>query len=169
MQSLSLHVNQGSLQAVEYDPNTQKKLVDIYAHHLVSAFQADLRGNRLERIPDVYHKLDKLVELATLFKDPAFRAENEYRLTFIDMPELFEQFGEKSPKRSFRAARGRLIPYIPSTQILPSEHRDFPLEISEVVLGPESDGLLEQGVREFLDENGLKHVQVRRSLVPLRS
>lgn len=169
VQSLSLHVNQGSLQAVEYDPNTQKKLVEIYAHHLVSAFQADLRGNRLERIPDVYHKLDKFVELATLFKDPAFRSENEYRLTFIDMPELFEELGVKSPRRSFRAARGRLIPFIPSTQILPSEHRDFPLEISEVVLGPESDDLLEQGVREFLDDNGLKQVQVRRSLVPLRS
>lgn len=169
MQSLSLHVNRGSLQAVEYDPSTQKKLVEIYVHHLLSAFQADLRGNRLERIPDVYHKLDKLVELATLFKDPAFRAENEYRLTFIDMPELFEATGEKGPQRSFRATRGRLIPYIPSTQTLPSKHHDFPLEISEVVLGPESDELLEQGVREFLDENGLKQVLVRRSRVPLRS
>lgn len=169
VQSLSLHVNQSLFQAVEYDPSTQKKLVEIYVHHLVSAFQADLRGNRIERIPDVYHKVDKLVELATFFKDPAFRAENEYRLTFIDMPELFEQFGEESPERFFRAARGRLIPYISSAQILPSGHRDFPLEISEVVLGPESDDLLEQGVREFLNQKGLKHVPVRRSLVPLRS
>lgn len=64
---------------------------------------------------------------------------------------------------------GRIIPYVASTEVLQSEHRQFPLEISEVVLGPESDELLEQGVREFLDENGLSEVKVRRSLVPLRS
>lgn len=169
VRSLSLHVNQGRLQPVEYNPDTQRKLVKIYVHHLVSSFQADLQGNRLERIPDVYHKLDRLLELAVFFKDPAFQAENEYRLTYIDMPETFEPMGIKSPARSFRAARGKLIPYVPSTQVLLSKHRDFPLEISDVVLGPESDELLEQGVREFLDENGLKQVPVRRSLVPLRS
>ncbi len=128
-----------------------------------------MQGNRLERIPDVHHKLDRLVELAVFFKDPAFRAENEYRLTYIDLPEIIESMGIKSPARSFRAVRGKLVPYVPSTQVRLSEHRNFPLEISEVVLGPESDDLLEQGVREFLDENGLNQVQVRRSLVPLRS
>ena len=169
VRSLSLHVDQGRLQPVDYDLTSQKKLVEIYVHHLVSTFQADLQGNRLERIPHVYHKLDLLVELAVFFKDPAFRAENEYRLTYIDLPEIFESMGIKSPARSFRAVRGRLVPYVPSTQVRLSEHRDFPLEISEVVLGPETDDLLEQGVREFLDENGLKQVQVRRSRVPLRS
>ncbi len=167
--SLSLHVNQGRLQPVEYHPETQRKLVEIYVHHLVSSYQADLQGNRLERIPDVYHKLDRLVELAVFFKDPAFRAENEYRLTYIDIPETFESLGIKSPARSFRTARGRLVPYVPSTEVRLSKHREFPLEISDVVLGPESDELLAQGVREFLDENNLGNVSVRRSLVPLRS
>lgn len=166
---LSLHVNQGLLRPVEYDPDTQRKLAAIYIHNLVSFFQADMQGNRLEHILDVYHKLDRLVELAVFFKDPAFRAENEYRLTYIDAPDALEPLGMKSPARLFRAVRGRLVPYVPSTQVLRSEHRDYPLEIVDVVLGPETDDLLERGVRDFLDENGFKQARVRRSLVPLRS
>lgn len=166
---LALHVDQGRLQPVEYDPLTQKKLVKVYVHHLVSAFEADTDGNRLERIADVYHKSDRLLELAVFFKDPAFRTENEYRLAYIDYPEVLSSFGITSPPRSFRAARGKIVPYVASTEVLRSEHRDFSLEISEVVLGPESDELLEQGVREFLRESGLPNVKVRRSLVPLRS
>lgn len=166
---LALHVDQGRLQPVEYDPSTQEKLVQVYVHHLVSAFEADTDGNRLERISDVYHKSDRLLELAVFFKDHAFRTENEYRLVYIDYPDVLSRFGVSSPPRSFRVARGRIIPYVASTEVLKSEHRDFPLEISEVVLGPESDELLEQGVREFLNENGLPNIKVRRSLVPLRS
>jgi hypothetical protein len=166
---LSLHVDQSRLQPVEYDPTIQKKLVQIYVHHLVAAFEADIDGDRLERLPDVYHKSDRLLELAVFFKDPAFRSENEYRLVYIDYPDVLSSLGMESPPRSFRAARNRIVPYVPSTDVLRSKHRDFALEISEVVLGPESDELLEQGVREFLMENGLANVTVRRSLVPLRS
>ena len=166
---LALHVDQGRLQPIEYDPNVQNKLVQIYVHHLVSAFEADMKAGSLELSPDLYHKSDRLLELAVFFKDPAFRSENEYRLAYIDYPDVLSSIGIESPSRSFRAARGRIVPYVPSTDVLRSEHRDFPLEISEVVLGPESDELLEQGVREFLNENGLHAVSVRRSLVPLRS
>jgi hypothetical protein len=167
--SLSLHVNQSRLQPVEYDPSTQRKLVEVYVNHLVSAFEADIDGNRLEQIADVYHKSDRLLELAVFFKDPAFRTENEYRLAYIDYPDVLNSLGISSPTRSFRAASGKIIPYVPSTEVLESKHRDFPLEITEVVLGPESDDLLEQGVREFLNENNLPSVKVRRSRVPLRS
>ncbi|TXT36351.1 MAG: hypothetical protein FD135_4348, partial [Comamonadaceae bacterium] len=158
---LALHVDQGRLQPVEYELATQKKLVQIYVQHLVSAFEADMDENRLDRISDVYHKSDRLLELAVFFKDPAFRSENEYRLVYIDYPDVLNSFGVESPPRSFRVARGRIVPYVPSTEVLKSEHRSFPLEISEVVLGPESDELLEQGVREFLHENGLPDVEVR--------
>ncbi|GAB2575479.1 hypothetical protein GCM10027034_02110 [Ramlibacter solisilvae] len=166
---LSLHVDQSWLQPVEYDPSIQRKLVQIYVHHLVSAFEADTDGNRLERIRDVYHRSDRLLELAVFFKNPAFRSENEYRLAYIDYPEVRSSLGIEGPPRSFRPARGRIVPYVPSTEVLRSKHRYFPLEISEVVLGPESDELLEQGVCEFLAEYSLSTVRVRRSVVPLRS
>lgn len=169
VRSLALHVDQSRLQPVEYDPSVQRKLIEIYVNHLVAAFEADIDGDRLSRIPDIYHKSDRLLELAVFFKDPAFRTENEYRLVYIDYPDLLCSLGIESPPRSFRAARGRIVPYVPSTDVLRSKHRDFALEISEVVLGPESDELLEQGLREFLVENDLASVSVRRSLVPLRS
>jgi hypothetical protein len=166
---LSLHVNQSRLQPVEYDPTGQKKLVQIYVHHLVAAFQADNENNKLQPISDLYHKFDRLLELAVFFKDPVFRSENEYRLAYIDYPEILSSLGLNSPPRLFRVARGKIVPYVPSTDVLQSEHRDFALEISEVVLGPDSDELLEQGVREFLSESNLSGVTVRRSLVPLRA
>lgn len=166
---LALHVDQGRLQPVEYDPEVQRKLLRIYVHHLVAAFAADVRGGRLGRTPDLYHKSDRLLELAVFFKDPAFRSENEYRLAYIDYPDVLGSLGLKSPPKSFKVSKGRIVPYVPSTDVLRSAHRQFPLEISEVILGPESDELLERGVCEFLNERGLSKVVVRRSLVPLRT
>lgn len=166
---LSLHVDQSRFQPIEYNQRRQRKLVETYVNHLISAFQLDVDENRLNRIPDVYHKHERLLELAVFFKDPAFRSEKEYRLAYIDYPEVLESIGMRSPPRLFRAARGKIIPYVPSTEILRSKDRDFPLKISEIVLGPESDDLLEQGVCELLSEYGLADVNVRRSLVPLRS
>jgi hypothetical protein len=165
---LSLHVADSRFQRVEYNPDLQAKLVRVYVHHLVSAFEADMKWGRLERSPNLYQTSDRLLELAVFFKHPAFRSENEYRLAYIDLPNVLSSFGLESPRRSFRAARGRLVPYVPSTQVLDSADRSFPLEISEIVLGPESDELLDQGVREFLNEHGLDGVTVRRSTVPLR-
>ena len=166
---LALHVDQSRLQAVEYIPEVQKKLVEIYLHHLKSAYSVDVSLDRLERIPDVYHKVERLLELIAFFKDPAFKSENEYRLVYIDNPEVLESVGLQRPPKSFRISNGRIVPYVSSTDILPSKDRKFELEISEVVLGPECDELLERGVREFLDEKGLANVITRRSIVPLRS
>jgi hypothetical protein len=166
---LALHVDQGRLQKVEYDPTTQQKLIDIYLNHLANAFVVDSKEARLERVPDIYHKTDRLLELVTFFKDPAFQSENEYRLAYIDYPEVLSSFGIESPPKSFKVSNGKIVPYVPSTDILQSKETDFPLNISEIVIGPESDELLEQGIKEFLSAKGVSNVTVRRSLVPLRS
>jgi len=166
--ALSMHVNQSRLQAVEYRPEIQGKLVDIYLHHLRSAYFADVSSDRLDRIPDIYHKIEQIIELIAFFKDPAFKSENEYRLVYIDRPEVLESVGLQRPPKSFRISKGRIVPYVSSVDILPSEDRRFELEITEIVLGPECDELLERGVREFLDAKRLTNVKTRRSLVPLR-
>lgn len=166
---LSLHVSDARFQQVEYDPDRQAKLARIYVHHLTSAFKSDMDNGKLENASDLYHKSDRLLELAVFFKHPAFKSENEYRLAYIDQPDVLSAIGIESPRRSFRAARGRLIPYVPSTDVLNFGDNTSPLVISEVVLGPESDELLDQGVREFLDANSLDAVKVRRSTVPLRT
>tara|TARA_R110000850_G_scaffold3067_2_gene14422 strand:- start:1887 stop:2999 length:1113 start_codon:yes stop_codon:yes gene_type:complete len=168
VQSLQLHVADGRFQNTEYDQGLQSKLARVYLHHLVSSFEADFNEGKLDRVSDLYHNSDRLLELAVFFKHPAFISEHEYRLAYIDLPEVMERLGLESPSRLFRAAKGRLIPYVTSTQVLNSYRKPSPLEISEVVLGPESDELLDQGIREFLNEYGLEDVIVRRSTVPLR-
>ncbi len=135
----------------------------------MAAYEADLQGGRLTRNPDLYHKSSRLLDLAVFFKDTAFRTENEYRLAYIDNPDVLQSFELKSPPKSFRVANARIVPYVPSTEVLPSENRSFELEISEIILGPECDNLLERGVREFLNERGLANVEIRKSAVPLRT
>lgn len=169
VQSLAIHMHQSRLQPVEYDPLTQKKLVKAYVHHLVCAYVADINDNKLEQVADAYHKSDRLLEFAVFLKDPAFRSENEYRLVNIDYPDAPNHIGFLRPPRLFRAANRKIVPYVASADILNANHWELPLEIAEVVLGPESDELLERGVREFLNERGFSNVYVRRSLVPFRS
>lgn len=166
--SLALHVDQGRLQPVEYRPETQDKLIDIYLHHLKSAYSLDVSSGRLDRIPDVYHKVERLLEVIAFFKDPAFSSENEYRLVYIDNPEVLESLGLEKPPKSFRISKGRIVPFVASTEVLPSEFRNYELKIAEVVIGPESDELLERGVREYMHAKGIGGVTVRRSTVPLR-
>ena len=166
--SLELHVDQGRLQPVEYRPEAQDKLIDIYLHHLRSAYRLDVSSGRLDRIPDVYHKVERLLDVIAFFKDPAFSSENEYRLAYIENPEVLESLGLERPPKSFRISKGRIVPYVASVDVLPSEHRSYELKIAEVVIGPESDELLERGVREYLHAKGIGSVTVRRSAVPLR-
>ncbi len=165
---LALHVNQALLQAVEYEPTVQRRLIDTYLHHFCQAYEFDASNGRLTNVPTLYEKVGRFLELIAFFKDPAFRSEREYRLTFVEDPEVVALFGHKGTEKSFRITKGRLRPYVSSLAVLPSEHRRFPLEIEEVVLGPEGDELLERGTREFLDANGMTTIPVRRSTVPLR-
>ena len=114
----------------------------------------------------MYHKVERLLELIAFFKNPAFISENEYRLAYVDNPEVVGMFGLKNTAKAFRVARGKIIPHVSSIDVLPSEDRHFPLEIEVIVLGPESDDLLERGLREFLESQDLLTVKVRRSVVP---
>lgn len=165
---LALHVNQATLQKVEYDPDVQQKLIDIYLYHLCNAYLRDVADGRLEQVYDMYDKIESLLNLIAFFKDAGFKSENEYRLAYIDIPRVAQHFGLGKTEKSFRVAKGRIIPYVSSINVLPSKIRNFPLEIEEVVLGPERDELLERGVREFLDSQDLTNVPVRLSAVPLR-
>ena len=59
--------------------------------------------------------------------------------------------------------------HVKSSEMFPMPEHKRPLGICEVVLGPESDDLMELGVREFLDENGLQGVPIKRSAIPYRT
>jgi len=166
---VSLHAYRGSLGPVEYESKHQRALVELNLHHMREAYLVDLQEARLERIQDVYHQTDRLIELITFFKDPAFASEQEYRLAFVEHPDLMPSLGHKRTAKRFRVSRGRIVPYVLSNEsepVLPSGRK---LEPREVVLGPESDSTLERGIREYLDERDMKDVEVKRSRVPYRS
>lgn len=168
-QHLPIHAYQSNLRAVEYNREAQRKLATIYLDHMTQAYDADLSADRLKRIPDAYHRSDRLVELAAFFKDPAFQTEQEYRLAYIEYPETLRALGLSSPPKRFRVSKSKLLPYVASDELFPVSGQRRPLEIQEVVLGPETDALLERGVREFLASRDMSAVTVRRSTVPYRT
>ena len=167
---LALHVNQASLHAVEYNRDAQRKLIEIYVHHLGQAFLRDAETGHLDKgLRESYQQAEQLLEILAFFKDSAFRSENEIRLAYVDNPTVFESLGFDPLPKSFRQTPKRLIPYVASSDVLRSKVRNFEIEVTEVILGPECDDLLERGVREFLSAKSLEKVALRRSTVPLRS
>lgn len=170
-QKIGIHTNQSQLGIVQYEPEIQRKLARVYVSHSMQAYAEDIKNNALERIPDVYHRFEQVLELVSFFKDRSFRDEREYRLVYVEYPELFESwaFLERPPKH-FRVKGGRIYSHVKSSEMFPMpDHNKWPLGICEVVLGPESDDLMELGVREFLDENGLQDVPIKRSVIPYRT
>ena len=165
---LLLHVEDGMFQQVEYDFKTQEKLIDIYLNHLVNAYIIDMKEGRLKNAPDLYHKNDRLLDFITFFKNPAFKSESEYRLAYINQPDVLAAFELSTPPKHFRVVNGKIIPYVPSTSIKLSGNVSYPLEIKEVVIGPENDELLEKGITELLSVNGLSDVLIKKSIAPLR-
>ena len=167
--NLTLHAFRANLRPVEYERKRQRALVEAHLHHTREAYLVDLRANRLERIEDIYHKTDRIIELVSFFKDPAFESEHEYRLAYIEHPDLMKSLGGKPSKKRFRIARGRIVPYVLSSELEPKTLDNRKLEIREIILGPESDEMLERGIREFLLETGMSGVEVKRSIVPYRT
>jgi hypothetical protein len=87
---LAMHACESYLRPVEYDRVKQRKLILIYLHHLRQAFIVDHTENRLERIQDVYHDAEQLIEIIAFFKHSAFHTEREFRLAYIENPEIFQ-------------------------------------------------------------------------------
>ena len=165
---LAMHGFESNLRAIEYDKLKQGKLISIYLHHLCQAYEVDYMANKLERISDLYHKLERLIELIVFFKDSAFYTEREFRLAYIENPEML-QILEKALPKKFRITNSKIIPYISSEQLFLGFNEQHPLVIREVVLGPETSDLLERGLKEFLDFHAMNDVAIRRSAIPYRT
>lgn len=167
---IGIHADQSRLGVVQYEPEIQRQLAQIYVSHCLQAYALDTENNALERIPDVYHRFGQVLELVSFFKDSSFRDEREYRLVYVEHPDLFEDgvFGERPPKH-FRVRDGRIYSHIVSSEMFPNPGHKRTLGICEIVLGPESNDLMEFGVREFLDENGLQDVPIIISKIPYRT
>ncbi|MDD5228517.1 MAG: DUF2971 domain-containing protein [Methylococcales bacterium] len=165
---LAMHSNGANLQAIEYDRVKQGKLISICLHHLVQAYEVDYEANRLERIPDVYHKAERLIELIVFFKNSAFYTEREFRLAYVENPEMLQLLEKTLPKK-FRITNSKIIPYVSSDQLYVGLGEQSPLVIREVILAPETSDLLERGLKEFLAFHDMNDVVIRRSAIPYRT
>jgi len=172
VRDLALHVDQSRLRPIVYDKEKQKQMMEMYLFHTCQAYQLDLKkkGNKRWKkiMNDTYYKIDRLFDLISFFKNPAFKFEEEYRLIHIEDKKIYEDFGLQIAPKHFRSANGKIIPYTISTEILTNPDRNYPFVIKEIILAPGSDSLLEHGVRDFLDSNGLTSVAIHRSKTPFR-
>ena len=163
------YASETHLMSVEYDAHKQEQLISLYLSHMCQAYTLDNSMGRLERIEDVYLKTDKLIRLVTFFKDAGFKDECEYRMAYIEDKNLFDSCGLKIAPKEFRVSKGKLIPYVKSTDLLTLGEKKSTLNICSVVLGPGLNSLVEQGVREYLDHKGYEDVEIKRSRVPYRT
>ena len=160
-----------TMQSVIYNEQKQEKIIELYLDHYLASYEKDITNNSLNRIPDIYERTINFLRIIAFFKDPSFSSENEFRLAFIDDQKSRESLEIPSPSKKFRISNNRIIPYVSTLMLnkdIDQNHLSN-LEITEVVLGPSNDQLLEQGIREFLDEMHLNHVPIRKSNIPFRS
>lgn len=169
MINCALHFRNAPIQPVEYDENSQYSLARIYLNHLCQSYAEDISNTEFGKVVDVYHDTTQLIELASFFKNSAFHDEHEFRSVFIEHPRVAESLRLEKPKKHFHSINNHIIPYISSGEIYHSDENENRLEIEEVVLRPNSDKMLEKGVREFLLEHELGDVSIRRSSIPYRT
>lgn len=109
-----------------------------------------LKGADLTKFNDEFGFLLFLLSLAT--KDPHFSEEKEWRILQVDL---------KEDAVRFRPAHGIIIPHLELSGIPPEV-------FVSVTLGPGVPEFVAEPLRLFLKCNGLEHVQVRHSEIPLR-
>jgi hypothetical protein len=122
------------------------------------AFLADVPG--LDRMPTIFRSSEIKFEIAMSMlilmaplKNPVFIDEREWRILIVpdDQDEIH-----------FRPIRGAIVPYV-KVALKP----DF---FTRIVLGPTvHKEFAERSLKMFLAKNGLAHVAVESSEVPLRS
>lgn len=97
-------------------------------------------------------------------KDEAFRSEREYRLGFCFVDEMDNsEVNKENAKKVFMNKNGTLYPYM--------EFQNFPFAkiVEEIMISPYNKSeLAEIGLREFLRENKLSHIQIKRSEIKIR-
>lgn len=154
---------------VEYDVKKQEKLISLFLSHMCQAYDIDNSSGRLQKNNDLYQKIFRLITLVTFFKNPGFKDEKEYRIAYIEDSELFEEMGVMIPSTNFRVSQDKLIPYVKSSDLPTPMDEKFDINICSVILGPDTNSILERGVKEILNYNGYKKIKIRKSGVPYRT
>lgn len=116
------------------------------------------------------HKNLSITQYGSIFKclafvkDEAFRSEREYRLGFCFVDEMDNsEVNKENAKKVFMNKNGILYPYM--------EFQNFPFDkiVEEIMISPYNKSeLAEIGLREFLRENKLENVKIKRSEIRIR-
>lgn len=144
---------------VVYDRKRQEEIIDLVGNTVRASYDQDWPV----RPPEGWEWLTTvLMSVLVLFKDPAYRDEREFRIAHVDHPSL-----RSAESVRFRAAAGRIIPYMTTRQI---SHAEQPviLPIADVWLSGRASEALQRGVREALAHHGYSGVSVEKSQIPIR-
>jgi hypothetical protein len=128
--------------------------------------QRELRDKAKRGLTELNDALERfsqfMIECLVCFKNPAYAAEDEWRLIV---------FGRSKPNVNFRVGRGCPLPYIElDLTILDGEHRGK-LPISGINYGPvHESAMVKRALRTCLEAMGYDHVttHVNQSKVPYR-
>ncbi|MGD9971333.1 MAG: DUF2971 domain-containing protein [Sulfuricurvum sp.] len=173
------------LDKVIYDIEQQRKiLLNLFHIHLTLLdWNSDknitnFKGEKIEpKKPEelTNYFISQVYKYIISFKHHSFEDEKEARWVYLEDMNFLEDMSLKSPKKQFRTAGNKLIPYISSNE-LPNilgygeKEVKMKLPITEIVVGPQKDSdLVVSGIKELLQEYGYSHVNVRKSKVPFRS
>jgi hypothetical protein len=145
---------------VEYDPKCQEDLirsvVELYDRYIKSHPADSEIAKRSAAGPYAF----ALIRLAGIFKDAAYKGENEYRLWTWDA--LLPGY-EQKPKQ-FRSTESAIVPYLNA-----DIKGNAALPLTSVVIGPCLDfELTQSGVRQFLESKDCR-AKVCQSKVKMRA
>jgi hypothetical protein len=109
----------------EYDTKTQERRLVDEATRALEPADPDGQDGSIEISLLANEFIHELLDLASEFKDPAFKEEAEWRLASASIPSA-------GPHMHFRAGRSTLVPYLK----VPLANSGEMLPIAEIVIGP---------------------------------
>lgn len=148
---------------VIYDPKKheellRKEVINLYKIYLY-AYNSDKDKE------NIYYKysgktLTNILIYSSFFKAKCFSQEEEFRMAILTMDNDIKKI-----KYECRLSNGVFIPYIK----LPIIDESGNLPIKSITIGPKNNlDIAEDGLRYFLDMNGLDDVNINRSQIPYR-
>jgi hypothetical protein len=165
--------NSVRMNRVIYDPDKQKRFLDLMAYLWASAYMEDQKREGPNEIRKMYFDRggsETLLEVTAFLKHPTFADEHEVRIVHIEDRRVYESLKIERPPHRFRVSGGIILPYVTTRDVatLPDEYPNK-LPIVEVIIGPSPHAeVLQRGVERLLAARGYDAV-VTRSTAPLRT